>query len=79
MTMHDASAPESWEPKAEIGDHFTMERTNQHWIGYLCIFLNQCQLCQLSGWKRFLYTAGCFRNKNVLKLEAGMLEKIRTF
>ena len=24
-------------------------------------------------------TAGCFRNKNVLKLEAGMLEKIRTF
>ena len=23
--------------------------------------------------------AGCFRNKNVLKLEAGMLGKIRTF
>ena len=27
----------------------------------------------------FSFTAGCLRNKNVLKLEAGMLEKIRTF
>ena len=41
--------------------------------------LGLVRLCQLSGWKRFLYTAGCFKNKNVLKLEAGMLEKIRTF
>ena len=39
--------------------------------------LGLVQLYQLSGWKRFLSTAG--RNKNVLKLDAGMLEKIRTF
>ena len=28
---------------------------------------------------RNIFTGGCLRNKNVLKLEAGMLEKIRTF
>ena len=41
--------------------------------------LGPIQLCQLRGWKRFLFTAGYLRNKNVLKLEAGVLEKIRTF
>ena len=39
----------------------------------------QIQLYQFSGEKVFLSTAGYFRNKNVLKLEAGMFEKIRTF
>ena len=40
MTIHVACLRvESQEPKAEIGDHCTMERTNQHW---------PVQLCQLS-------------------------------
>ena len=30
MSYFIASVLESREPKAEIGDHFTMERTNQH-------------------------------------------------
>jgi len=77
MTMHVAIVLESQEPIAEIGDHFTMERTNQH----LRKILNQCWAynCQLSRCKQFLFSAGCLIDKNVLKLEAGMLEKIRTF
>ena len=69
MTMHVASVLESREPKAEIGDHFTMERTNQHW---------PVQLCLLSGWK-FVFTAICLRNKNVLKFEAGFWKKKEHF
>ena len=30
MSYFIASVLESRDPKAEIGDHFTMERTNQH-------------------------------------------------
>ena len=41
--------------------------------------LRPVQLCQLSGWEFFLFTASCLRNKNVFKLEAGLLEKIRSF
>ena len=41
--------------------------------------LGPVQLCQLNGWKNVLFTASCLRNKNVHKLEAGMLEKIKTF
>ncbi len=41
--------------------------------------LGQIQLDQSSGEKAFLSTAGYFRNKNILKHEAGMLEEIRTF
>ncbi len=41
--------------------------------------LGPVQLCQLSGWKKIYFSASYFRNKNVLKVEAGMLEKIRTF
>ena len=65
MTMYIASVFVSREPIAEIGDHFTMERTNQS------------MSCQLSRWKQFLFTAGCLRNKNVLKLKAGMLGKCK--
>ena len=81
MTMHVASMLESWEPKAEIGDHFTMERTNQHWTKILnqyCAGTTVSIKIQMDG-KKFLLTVSCLRNKNVLELEAGMLEKIRTF
>ena len=140
--LHVTSVFESLEPKAEIGDHFSVESSNQHWIRIFMYFsklmlgpiqlqwnpvprhppIRQCSpirhlrktlwsisvvlsilalslygiftlrpkitwnalewsvtVCQLSGWKRFLFSAGHHRNKNVLKLEAGMFEKIRTF
>ena len=41
--------------------------------------LGQIKLYQFSREKVFLSTAGYFRNKNILKHEAGMLEKIKTF
>ncbi len=71
---------ESQKPKAVIGDHFTMERTslNRIFMNISEPMLGPVALFQLSGWKIFLFSAGCLRNKDVLKLEAGMLEKIRT-
>ena len=70
MTMHIASVLES--PRAKIGDHFSGESTSQHQKRILMYIskpmLGPVQLCQLSGWKRFLFTAGCLKNKNVFKL-----------
>ena len=70
------------------GSFFGWENTSQHQqkdsLEQGCILsifsmLGQIKLYQFSGYKVFLSTAGYFRNKNVLKHEAEILEKIRTF
>ena len=74
--MNVASVLESREPKDEI--EITLQWKEQR-TKDIKPMLGPVQLCQLSGLKQFLFTAGCLINKNVLKLEAGILEKIRTF
>ena len=74
---------ESQKPEAEISDHLTIERKRKA-LNRIFMYISEPMLGpvpphKLSGWKRFLFSAGCLRNKNVLKLEAGMLDKIRTF
>ena len=79
MIMHIASVLESQKPKAEIDNGKNKSALNRVFMYISEPMLGPVPLHKLSGWKRFLFSAGCLRNKNVLKLEAGMLEKIRTF
>ena len=79
MTMHVALSP--WESTAKSWDWGSLYNGKNKSALNKGIepMLGPVQLCQLSGWKKNLFTAGCLRNKKVLKFEAGRLEKIITF
>ncbi len=88
LTNNNANCKGTRELRAQIGDHFSGENTSQHQqkdgLEQGCIFsifsmLGQTQRYQFNGQKVFLSTAGYFRNRNVLKHEAEMLQKIKTF
>ena len=81
LTNDNASWKCAWELRAKSWDWGSLYngRSKSAFNKKIEPMLGPLQLCQLSGWKFSLLTAGCLRNKNVLKLEAELLEKIRTF
>ena len=81
LTNDDACCKYAWELRAESWNRGSLYNGKNKSALNKNIepMLKPLQLCQLSGWKFSLLTTGCLRNKNVLKFEAGMLEKIRTF